>query len=307
MHLTTFLIAAEEIAEVVERQDELWQTRPAWIVLFAALVGVAILIALGVSLAHSAGNPTWRQNVAGLFGLLWLTPMLFGFVWLVRSHASSFVAAPSTKNPLYDPASVRFSLSPSNRPPDASSEGTLKPWVALGQRYEGGALFLPVHSDLRATEAEADEFARIHALDIVREDLRRAYGITDDVPIDLDRLHVIKDVERDASQRDLGPVATRMYRTHLLLEITDESRTEAVAQWSQSRVTLRLVHLLTFAGVLTLTWFAAATYLRLDLRTESRYRSWLRMATTALVLSGTIAAHGVLDAISQGRIPDFWS
>lgn len=274
----------------------------------ASPIIVLILIAFAAAIAFSVsgtrlsdGSPSvnWRRTAGAV---IWLIPVAVVLGLLFWEHAS--IWRPFDPNPSagYRPGRIPLPVSPGNRPVDASASGELPAWASLGQTYEDGQLKVPVHSEWQSTEEDARSIARLHAIDVVRQEFQLAYPNADDsieIP-DLNSLLVLTDSALESKPTDLGPVEVPMYRAHFLLQIDDESRQRVLAISRVHATDTRLVQLGIVTGLLTLIWTAAAIYFRLDLRTESRYRGWLRTAFSSIVFAGALSAHFGLTAIEQG-------
>ncbi|HSG72016.1 MAG TPA: hypothetical protein VLA12_16480, partial [Planctomycetaceae bacterium] len=104
----------------------------------------------------------------------------------------------------------------------------------------------------------------------------------------VENLEVVKDVP-------LGENLTHdMYRIHLLVQLSDSNRQAIVQSWLPRVQEFRLFLVCLIAGMLTLCSAAGAACLRLDLKTEGKFRTWLRLATICVVLASTLATQNIL-------------
>lgn len=261
-------------------------------------------IFLSVSGRHRVGEIPPVEWSAIIGGFVWLIPVGAVLSLLAWEHAAIWRQFNPSASETYRSGRINLPVSPSNRRVDSTAGGELPPWVALGQQTDETYLSIPVHSDWHSDADHARDIAREHALDVVRQEFRLAYPeteITLEIP-DLNALLVLGDSALESRPTDLGPIRAPMYRAHFLVRIDDASRGR-ILELSQARAAeTRLFELGIVAALLTTIWTAAAIYFRLDLRTESRYRGWLRTAFSSIVFAGALAAHFGLTAIAQGYL-----
>lgn len=273
---------------------------PTMAVLILVLFAGAIL--LSVSGKQRVGEIAPFEWSAILGGFLWLIPVGLVLTLLIWEHADIWRPFDASPSAAYRPGRINLPVSPSNRRVDSTADGELPPWVALGQQIDSLYLTIPVHSDWQSDEEDAREIARDHALDVVRQEFRLAYPDADvsiEIP-DLNSLLVLADSALETKPTDLGPIRAEMYRAHYLLRIDEESRRRVLEISRSHAADTKLFEIGIVVALLTTIWTAAAIYFRLDLRTESRYRGWLRTAFSSIVFAGALSAHFGLTAIEQG-------
>lgn len=278
-------------------------------VLIVGLVALTVLIGLGVAVANGLRPISLAKSAGSVLKTLWVAPMLAGIGWFGYAHSDVFESGYLDRSATYRSGDVTFAPSPGNGYPASggletvavTDENSLKPWVRAGQTTLGETLLVPVHSGWQATEEEAHRAAQRKAMKVMRTDLDLTYpeGRRLLQGVDLVGLLSIKDDQVETQEKDLGPASPTMYREHLLVQINDETRQRYEGLLQRLLVQSRLAVMCAGGLLLTLLWIGSATYLRFDLQTNSRYRGWLKTATTAGVLAGVLIAHGWLV-----RVPD---
>lgn len=271
-----------------------------WISIMA-LVGVALFIGVSVLIAQNWQHWSFKRLLVSTGNLVWIAPILLaiGWVgWIVTPYLTTL-----ERDVAYNPADYSFQRYEGEsasefRPLKESSQ--LDAWVLSGQVDRGDYLEVPVHGSLRESIEEARNYAQREALRVVRLDLFRAYPATQTrgwgLPITFEQvglapvenLEVVKDVP-------LGENLTHdMYRVHLLVQLSDSNRHAIVQSWLPRVQEFRLILVCLIAGMLTLCSAAGAACLRLDLKTEGKFRTWLRLATICVVLASTLATQNIL-------------
>jgi hypothetical protein len=270
--------------------------------LVVGLVALAVLIGFGVAIANGSRPLSMAKRLGGLAGTIWVVPMLAAIGWFAYAHRGAFESAQLERSAGYRPGDVTFDSSPGHHRIRSSDGGNfvtpegepLPPWVFAEQHRQGDTLLVPIHSALWATEGEAKLDARQHALQVVKQDLQLAYPAPRRLPLGSDVQVSVQDSAIGVEERNLGAASTKMYRAHLLVEISESTHRQFARMWRRQVGDMRLAVLCAGGLLLTLLWVASAAYLRFDLQTESRYRGWLKIATTAGVLAGVVIAHGKL-------------
>jgi hypothetical protein len=173
-------------------------------------------------------------------------------------------------------------------------------WVTEGIKNYGDVVQVPVHGDWQFSEAEAENEARAQAVRTIRQDLVLTYPAAAQWRIDvkLDDLDAVAAESIESKLFDFGNDEKEpMYRTHLLVELSDNVRGQMLKHWQPQLQEYRMAMLFTFGGLLTAVCFAGATCLKFDLRTEGQYRRSLRTATVLVVIAAAAVAHGVLNSL----------
>lgn len=285
-------------------------------VLIVGLVALTVLIGLGVAVANGLRLISLAKSAGSVLKTLWVAPMLAAIGWFGYAHSDVFESGYLDRSATYRSGDMTFDTSPGNGYPmprgfetvAVTDEKPLKPWVREGQTTLGGTLLVPVHSGWQATEKEAHLAAQRKAMNVMRADLKLTYpeGRRLLQGVDLVGLLSVKDDQVETQEKDLGPASPTMYREHLLVQIDDTTRQSYEKLLQRHLGQSRLAVMCAGGLLLTLLWIASAAYLRFDLETKSRYRGWLKTATTAGVLAGVLIAHGWLVRVADSPYVPGW-
>ena len=269
------------------------------LLLIAALLGVALFIGLSVLLAQNWKHWSLKKLLVSIGNLVWVAPIFLAIGW-VGLIVSPYLTG-LDRDPHYQSASSEFQRNSVEtasqfRPLNATDQ--LEPWVLSGQVDRGDVVEVPVHGGLRESEKEARKYAEREALRVVREDLWQAYPGTKSrgwgLPISSEQVRLVPVEEIEVQKVDLGSMERNMYRAHLLVELSESQRQEILQKWMPRVQEFRLFLMSLVAGMLTICSVAGATCLRLDLKTEGKFRTWLRLATICVVLASTLATQNIL-------------
>jgi hypothetical protein len=282
------------IGVLAQRSPELWSSRLA----IATLLGVALFIGVSVVIAQTWKHWSFKGVLVSIGNLVWITPILLAIGWVgwnVAPHLRDL-----ERNAAYNPADVtfsRFSEEPGTEFRPAVEPTQLDQWVLSGQVDRGDKIDVPVHGGWRESEAEARNYAQREVLRTIRQDLDLAYPATRGwkVPVPVDQIASAQTENVEVKKKlNLGSIEHDMYRVHLLVELSDKERQAILQSWLPRVQEFRLILVCLLAGMLTICSAAGATCLRLDLKTEGKFRTWLRLATICVVLASSLATQNIL-------------
>lgn len=174
-------------------------------------------------------------------------------------------------------------------------------WVTIEADLvvDGDRVLRHVQSQQYATVEEAEAEALREAAQIASRDLHeyQAYTVGWNVPKELVRNHAIRGRHIEKIERDFGQFTAQMYRAHMQVELSPETRQNFQPAWKEQLVQRRLTVMGSVVGLLTVILIAAASYLRLDAATHGAHRRGLQWAAASLVAAGTVAAGVVIQTV----------
>jgi hypothetical protein len=265
----------------------------------AVLVGIALFIGVSVLIVQDRRRRSFREGLMSAAGMVWIVPILLAIGWTAWSMTPHLTSL--HRDDGYDPAQVAFPRYSGDtgrlfRP--AGEGGDLEPWVMSGQVDRGETIEVPVHGGWRENLEEARNHAQREVIRTVREDLSRAFPATRgwDIPPTVDQLGLFRaeciEIKQDVPMG--ANLEVDMYRVHRLVELSESRRGELIRGWIPQVREFRLVLISLLAGMLTVCAAAGAACLRLDLKTDGKFRTWLRLATICAVLAAALATQNIL-------------
>lgn len=279
---------------------------PPQILLGSGLLSLALLIGAGVWIAHRRRHWSFSGAVHSTVGSLWVLPLLASVGWVGYLMWPHLSVEPLVRDTDYNPSQTEFHrlVDPENGKIETqdgfrllSETSEMPEWVSDGITSHGGVLHVPVHGGLWPDQEEARHKAKQQAMRVIREDFVHTYPDAQQWRIDA----TLQDVHASVAEVEESKVfpfrEEPMYRTHILVEVSDNVRGEMFKHWCPDLQKFRMTMLATFGGLLTLVCFAGGACLSLDMRTGGNYRRWLRTATVLVVVAGAAAAHGVLGSL----------
>lgn len=180
--------------------------------------------------------------------------------------------------------------------PLAASEpvdaGGLPEWIRTPISTDGEKTLIVLSSNEHPTSAEAESEVRERAIRAINADFEKLHP-SSRVPFDwkvpegairFNRAHEEKVVHT------AGNVTFTMFRLHRQLEISDATREVAYGAWRQGLVESRLWGAGSVLATIALIVAGVSCYLRLDASTRGEYRTRLKLATVAVIVTGGLAA-----------------
>ncbi len=273
-----------------------------WISLFTLFAGAAaVWIFVRTFLAAPRGDVTIVPPKNGPFSSL-LSSLC------VLSAAAVLSAVVIRSAPLFgeasrDPAEVQDAINvelsepdqiriPEETPPQDTADANGEPlpeWVGEPDQEDGGRLLISLSSTEQPTRADAEKELLGKALARIRADFEQTHRTTIPWDVPESAVHFTLTHEEKIT-RTAAAARFTMVRLHRQLELSPETREEAVGAFRQAVINRRLRGIAAVGGTLALIVAASAVYLRLDARTLGQTRGRLKAATAAAILTGGLVA-----------------
>ncbi|MCC7423831.1 MAG: hypothetical protein IT428_26500 [Planctomycetaceae bacterium] len=173
-----------------------------------------------------------------------------------------------------------------------ANASNLPEWTRTPVSTEGDKTLIVLSSNEHPTLSEAEAEVRERAIRAINADFEKSHP-SSRAPFDwkvpegairFNRAHEEKVVHT------VGNVTFTMFRLHRQLEISDATREVAYGAWRQGLVASRLWGAGSVLATLALIVAAVSSYLRLDGATRGAYRTRLKLATVAIIVTGGLAA-----------------
>ncbi len=292
------------------------ELHPAMLVVLAC--GLMVFALAAVATVFIAGGK-WRFALAGAW------PLVVSLLWIIPAVAVlSIIAIRGAK---HFQESRRFAhaaaIAAENRPVELlvprSMQTTPPAWVGKSEtrvpathdldqhRFVHGddhgndqtaqsvtsftGLQIALSSERWVTLEEAEQQVTASVVQRVMAHFHEEYpqGVSWSAPVALIDKYAVRECVGESLDKDFGNGLTqKMYRVHVLLELSPAVRQTLYASWRGQVVDRRLQVLGGLFGLVTLMLATSAGYFRLDDLSVGKYRGRLRLAAASLITAGTL-------------------
>ena len=259
---------------------------PLIIILAIGLIVFAVATAAVVFVSSGKLRFSWGAVWPLIVSLLWIVPAVavLGVVTIrsARHFRSAIPPTPTVTNVANKPATEVLVPSIMQTVPPAWADSTVS---------GPGGTQVVLSSERWATMEEAEQQVTEAVVQRATAYFHQEHPQWGNWSIPLTALEqaAVRQIVGESIDKDFGNgFKQKMYRVHVLLELTPEVRQRLYGSWSEQIVNRRLQILGCLLGLVTLMLATAAGYFRLDDLSLGRFRGRLRLAAVSLVTAGTL-------------------